>query len=188
MSYASAPGFTGAAPLAGGATNFVEETEKAAAYPTKIIPAGKNYMYRQSKSPQTKVGMAKRYFQWFALAMDYGGDTYGPIISTWRVEKDLRLLDLSLLATRSKLAEEIMKDGHFKISNAAADIKYKLSFDYQYSGGAFNLEVHNLLLPILRKHGYDGTFVHDDLTDDEDGGATEIVLRKQAWRTRLRRL
>lgn len=189
MSYASAPGFTGAAPLAGGATNFVEETKKAAAYPTKIIPAGKNYMYRQSRSPQTKKRMGERRgdFQWFALTMGYGEDVYGPIISTWRVEKDLRLLDLSLLSTRSKLAEEIVKGGSFKMSDAG-EIKYKLSFDYQYSGGAFNLEVHKMLLPILRKHGYDGTFVHEDITDDEDGGPTEIVLRKRAWRTRLRRL
>lgn len=176
--------------LAGGETKFTEETKKEAAFPTKIIPAGKNYLYRQSRSPQTKKRMSGRGrdFQWFALTMGYGGeDTYGPIISTWQVMRDLRLLDLSLVGTRSKLVEEIVRDGSFKMIDAG-DLTYKLSFDYQYSGGAFNLEVHKMLLPILRKHGYDGTFVHEEITDDEDGGPTEIVLRRRAWRTRLRRL
>ena len=123
-------------------------------------------LHRQAPSLETarKKFMESQRFVLFALWADYGKD-YGHVKRVYDTTKPLRLLDLSTMAMRAVIAAELGMP------------LAKLSPDDQYSGGAGNHVVHNLLLPLLVKHRLDGTIIEEHRADDDCQGPTEIVLR-----------
>jgi hypothetical protein len=111
-------------------------------------------------------------FSWFALTLGYGSDdTYGPVISTWRVQRQLRLLNISRTEDRVALA-------------SYGDV----SCNSQYSGGAGNEAFHRRILPLLAEHNLDGTFISESDADEECSGATEVVLRLRPNATLVKKL
>lgn len=111
-------------------------------------------------------------FSWFALVLGYGSDdTYGPVLSTWRVHRQLRLLNISRMEDRVALAE-------------FGDV----SCNSQYSGGAGNEAFHRRIAPFLAAHNLDGTFVSEQDADEECAGATEVVLRLRPKMTLVKKL
>jgi len=123
------------------------------------------YLYRRSWTPVTKNKLAEHRYQWFALTPGYGSDdTYGPIVSTWTNVKPLVLLNISNSHTRRALAYKLGIE------------QYVLSCDYQYSGGRTNKESHEHISQYLRKAKLHGTYISEDIADDDCEGATEVVL------------
>ncbi len=47
----------------------------------------------------------------------------------------------------------------------------------QYSGDSGNLDVHQVLEPLLQTYSLDGTIIDSARADEECEGATEVVLR-----------
>lgn len=128
------------------------------------------YLYKRSFKKLTKKALVDgtRYFNWFALEPGYGTDkTYGPIVSTWAIrDHPLRLLNLSTMKHRRRIAHLL-------------NINIKgIEPNEQYSGGAGNHRVHQILLPLLRTYGLDGTYINDSEADEDCEGPTEVVLIK----------
>lgn len=102
-------------------------------------------------------------FVWFARELGYGSDdTYGPIISTWKARRALRLLNISRESDRDQFRD------------LGGDV---VSCNTQYSGGADNERFHLMILPFLIANKLDGTYIDEREADEECAGATEVVLR-----------
>ena len=81
----------------------------AAAFPVTTLAAG-TQLYRQSFDAPTRTSTGSReddgIWSFFALGPSYGTDaTYGSIHSAWRLQKPLRLLNISTKATRTALSK-----------------------------------------------------------------------------------
>lgn len=137
--------------------------------PTKIIRS-QGFIYRRSHECLTKKMISSSSWQWFALTPGYGSDeTYGPIVSTWKLKNELRLLNISTVDMRKQ------------IISYANKINYNLTLwdincNEQYSGGNGNRIVHDLLRPIIDNFGYHGTYINEEESDEDCEGASEIVL------------
>lgn len=129
------------------------------------------YLYKRSfrKISRRALREAEKQWHWFALTPGYGSDeTYGPIVSTWRIKVDMRLLDISTSQKRRVLTRL------YAISHE------DLQCDQQYSGGSGNLDAHNALEPIVVDGALDGTYISDDVADDECSGPSEVVLHQNS--------
>lgn len=127
---------------------------------------------------------------WFSPIAGYGSDiTYGPIVTSYRLKKSVRLLNLGQARVRNA-TQKILEQRGLK----RTDLAQLFDPDNQYSGAEGNKKLHTLL---LRQFGtdLDGTIIistlepNDYINDnnfpkkiyvnDEDlEGATEIVLWK----------
>jgi hypothetical protein len=104
--------------------------------------------------------------QWFSFESDYGKDVYGPIVHTYYVIDQPRLIDLGKMKTRMRIVSDL--DG------VVADIADLMDPDEQYSGGRANMKVHQVLKQLYGKQ-FDGTIIKE--VDHEDlEGPEEIVL------------
>lgn len=129
---------------------------------TKTLPRGFLLYKRSFKAVRV---LPKKGFTWFALEHAYGSnDTYGPIISTWKVTRPLRLLQISTMRDRAQLAKRL----HLPVSD--------LTCDLQYAGGAHNKTFHERIASFLHAQQYDGTYISEKDADEDCDGATEVVL------------
>ena len=129
------------------------------------------YIYCRSfeKMSRSALLRSKERFHWFAMIPGYGSDdTYGPIVTTWKLTRTLKLLNISTMAQRQKL---------IKMYDIPDNV---LDPDEQYSGGQGNTIAHTALKPILYTLGLDGTYISENEADEECQGASEIVLIKSA--------
>lgn len=104
---------------------------------------------------------------WFAFTPAYGSnDTYGPIVTTYKVIKDSVLLNLGSMAAR-----EMLRTAH-------PQLEVLLDPDEQYAGGSGNKKLHKQLRTLYDGE-YAGTYINSDgpthLHEDLDG-PSEIVL------------
>ena len=149
-----------------------------AALPVKTLPAG-TYLYRQSHIRPTPTNTGSKeddgVWSFFAIESKYGTDSgYGPIKSLWRLQSELRLLNISQSTTRERLSKRddvpLVYDKyakkHFAVTNC----------DYQYSGGLPNRGVHFALRSVLDQYGLDGTYIHEDEADDDCWGPSEVCV------------
>ena len=115
---------------------------------------------------------AKGDVQWFALESDYGPDSYGPIVHTYVVKNQPRLINVGSDVIR----EEVRKRA---AAGERRSLRKEFNADEQWSGGAGNHVFHNLVRKYFGRE-YDGTIVIEGsaATDEENEGATEITL----WR------
>ena len=109
---------------------------------------------------------------WFALDSDYGADSYGPIVHTYVVKNQPRLINVGSDAIREKVRKVAAK-------GERRPLRKEFSADEQWSGGAGNHVFTNLVRKYFGTE-YDGTIVVEGnpATDEENQGATEIAL----WR------
>ena len=114
----------------------------------------------------------KRDVQWFALESDYGSDSYGPIVHTYVVKNQPRLINVGSDVIR----EEVRKRA---ADGEGRSLRKEFRADEQWSGGAGNHVFTNLVRKYFGRE-YDGTIVVEGnpATDEENEGATEITL----WR------
>ena len=110
--------------------------------------------------------------QWFALDSEYGVESYGPIVYTYVVKKQPRLINVGSDVIRKKL-RKTAEDGEGR------SLHKEFNANEQWSGGAGNLVFTKLVRKYFGRE-YDGTIVVDGnpATDDDNEGATEITL----WR------
>jgi len=137
-----------------------------------------NYLYRRSHNKQSLTDLRKHAITWFAMQPGYGSDsTYGPIVTSWRVEERVSLLDISKKSYRVNGLNSYLKDANIPFSLD------DLSCDYQYSGGDRNKRFHKIIEPLLAEWGLDGTYIHEDDSDEDCEGASEVVIRKSSlWK------
>ena len=136
-------------------------------YDAIILRKG-SFVYKRSFTSLSrhKLVSSKYEWHWFAITPDYGSDdTYGPIVSTWRLNEDLAVLDISTMKVRRLLAHIL----DIPVTN--------IDCDEQYSGGRGNMKVHAALLPIVENEDLDGTIILDDVSDEDCEGPSELVLR-----------
>lgn len=129
------------------------------------------YIYCRSFAKLSRKSLTKleERFHWFAMTPGYGSDdTYGPIVTTWRLTRPLRLLNISTMRHRRDLIEKYDLPAH------------ALDPDEQYSGEDGNMVAHVALEPVLRDIGLDGTYISEAEADEECEGASEIVLTRDA--------
>ena len=136
--------------------------------PIKKIPKN-SLLYKRSHHKLLKSSFKKYKLHWFALSPGYGSDdTYGPIITTWKIEKNMKFLNISTMKNRRIIAKEL-------------DINiYKLDPNEQYSGGQGNIKIHEILMPIISKYKLNGTYINDEEADEDCEGPTEIVLTRES--------
>ena len=110
--------------------------------------------------------------QWFALESEYGADSYGPIVHTYVVKNQPRLINVGSDVIR----EEVRKRD---AAGEGRSLHKEFNADEQWSGGAGNRTFTNLVCKYFVRE-YDGTIVVEGspATDEENEGATEITL----WR------
>ena len=149
-----------------------DDDEDDARYVRTLDDGG--YLYCRSFDKLSRRAMmdrADKSFFWFALEPAYGSDdTYGPVVTTWRIRGELRLLDLSTLSHRSAISSR------FGLPPDALDP------DEQYSGGGANLRAHTLLLPALDELRLHGTYISDADADEACAGPSEVVLSSASLR------
>lgn len=115
-------------------------------------------------------------WQWFALTIGYGSDdTYGPIITTWRLQRRVRLMNISTMNMRKQIVKYARSIG---MQLTIAD----MNCDDQYSGGSGNSDFHDKMKPLIDHLGYQGTYINADESDEDCEGATEIVLNASGVR------
>lgn len=131
----------------------------------------KSYIYCRSFKKLSRSVLFKRNtgFYWFAMTPGYGSDdTYGPIVTTWKLTRPLQLLNISTMRYRERLIKQ------YNIPDSILDP------DEQYSGGKGNIVAHRALEPILNSNGLDGTYISESEADEDCQGASEIVLTRKA--------
>ena len=150
----------------------------AAELPVKTLPAG-TYLFRQSHIRPTPTNTGSKeddgVWSFFAIEPKYGTDSgYGPIKSLWRLQSELRLLNISQSATRERLSK---RDDVSLVYDKVTKMHYPVTdCDFQYSGGLPNRGVHFALRSVLDQYGLDGTYIHEDEADDECWGASEVCV------------
>lgn len=110
--------------------------------------------------------------QWFALESEYGAESYGPIVFTYVVKNQPRLINVGSDSVRQELKKRAeIGEGR--------PLNKEFNADEQWSGGAGNHVFTNLVRKYFGRE-YDGTIVVEGspATDEENEGATEITL----WR------
>jgi hypothetical protein len=129
-----------------------------------VLKRGK-VMYRRSTHPETIASLVRRdRFVWLAFEPAYGVNSYGPRLTTWTVQKPLRLLNIGSMDVRRAIS--VLYD----IPIAT------LVCDEQYSGGEPNMRFHKTIAPILRSLRVHGTFISDTSSNADCEGPSEVVL------------
>jgi hypothetical protein len=115
--------------------------------------------------------------QWFALNDNYGSESYGNILKSYKFKREPKLLNIGDANIRLAIENEIMNIYPNKD-------KYVLDPNTQYSGGASNKIYHDIVKNIFGNE-YDGTIIDETQLKGNNKykiedleGPTEIVIWK----------
>lgn len=127
------------------------------------------YIYKRTFCKVDGELLSKYEWQWFALEPGYGSEeSYGPVVTTWKLDTELRLLDISSMSKRRVIS---------RLYNISLNL---LDCNDQYSGGGGNTQVHLTLLPVIAMNNLDGTYINEKVSDDECDGPTEVVINRNS--------
>ncbi len=132
-------------------------------------------IYKRSNKNRTLKELDKlKRIQWFALTNNYGADSYGDIVKSYRFKREPKLLDIGNANVRENIEKEIIK-----IDSNAGEYMYP---NEQYSGLTFNRKYHEKVKQIYG-NDYDGTIIDETqlhgnrkYSREDLEGPTEIVL------------
>lgn len=111
--------------------------------------------------------------QWFSFDKNYGSDSYGNILTCYKMSNKINLLDIGLMINRENIINKIKSTK--ELSKKWLNPEYILDADEQYSGGKANKLAHLLIKDVVGDT-FDGTIINSEYCDSELKGASEIVL------------
>lgn len=132
-------------------------------------------IYKRSNKNRTlkEIDVLNR-LQWFALNNNYGADSYGNIVKSYRFKREPKLLDIGNANVREDIEKELLK-----IDPNAGEY---MAPNEQYSGFRYNTKYHEQVKQIFG-NDYDGTIIDEKQLQgnrkypkEELEGPTEIVL------------
>lgn len=134
-------------------------------------------IYKRSNKNRTLKEMdALNRLQWFALNNNYGADSYGNIVKSYRFKREPKLLDIGNANVREEIEKEILK--------IDPNANSYMDPNEQYSGLTYNTKYHEKVKQIFG-NDYDGTIIDETQLQgnskypvEELEGPTEIVIWK----------
>lgn len=76
--------------------------------PVVTLPKG-SFVYKRSFAEPKTQRQHPPLFSWFSLEPGYGSEeSYGPIVTTWALKKEVRLLNLSTMEKRRRIIAELI--------------------------------------------------------------------------------
>lgn len=124
-------------------------------------------IYKRFQMNKQKPVSEMKGLQWFSFSPDYG-ESYGPIVHTFKFKRQPNLLDIGKTNIRAQLIATI--------APLYSEFVILSDPDEQYSGGSSNKKYHELVKKFFGKD-YDGTIINE-VDDPNLEGAKEIVLWK----------